>query len=183
MRLVPELERANLDLWRARIDSEGLNVQGQLCPQRELDTSGEFPGFERAVAGISFSAQDQRLSVPAYSRSRPDIRWDEVQIAVFGRVPPSALMTGLRQMFFLGDPLLEVTDCQSVTVRYVEAEPAIFALPDRFQTEPSTGGVRKAGRTVVLTILWFVWWMVAHGIISAVLGLARSAPEEDSFRR
>jgi len=174
---IPRLEQEHLHIWHARLKTEGADGVGKLCPQRELDTTGEFPGFERAVAGISFTTQAGKSTLEAYAQSRPDIDWDEVQRAVFGRVPYSPLVAGLRYLVFLKDPLLEVRDCQDVSVRYAKSDPRIFSLPEKFHTSPTLGIFTRIGRILLLTVLWLIWWGgLVHVLIGAALGVWLQLP-------
>jgi hypothetical protein len=168
---VPRLEKEHRDTWQARLEADGTTVVGQLCPQRELDTTGEYPGFERAVAGISFTTPEGRLSLEAYARSRPDIDWDEVQMAVFGRLPHSPLLAGLRHMLFMDDPLLEVRECQDVRVRYARSDPRIFSLPERFHRSSAGGILTRIGRILLLLFVWLMWWGLVYSVMGAALGV------------
>jgi hypothetical protein len=172
---VPRIERDHLQEWNRRLETEGIDVFGELCPQREIDTSNEFSRFERAVAGIRFTTRNGEVMIlEAYSDSRPDIVWDDVQKAVFGRVPPSVFITGLRAAIFLRDPLLAIKDCQPVDVRYTPADPRIFRLPDQFHVAPAVGILTRVGRTALLLFLWMLWWGIVWLLVSEALGVARS---------
>lgn len=171
---VPRAEREHLEEWNRRLNSDGIDAKGELCPQREIDTSDDVSSFERAVAGIRFmTASGKVMTVEAYSDSRPDIAWDDVQETVFGRVPPSALVTGLRAAIFLKDPLLAVRECKLVNVRYARSDPRIFRLSDRFHVTPSVGTSTRVGRTVLLLFLWTLWWSIVWSLIAEALGVSR----------
>ncbi|MDH3450945.1 MAG: hypothetical protein OEN20_00900 [Gammaproteobacteria bacterium] len=177
---VPQQEREHVQIWQARLANEGIEIEGRLCPQRELDTTGEFPGYERAVAGITFTTLGgERLDLEAYAGCRPDINWDEVQKAVFGQVPSSALITGLRHMFFMKDPLLEIRDCHPVRLQYTRSDPRIFRLPPEFHIQPVVSGFRRTARIAALLIAWVLWWGLVHMTLSAVLGIAPRKGDED----
>jgi hypothetical protein len=172
MVLVPRLELEHLANWERRLENEGRTIQGSLCPQRELDISDEVVTYERAVAGVSYKTRDgQQWVLEAYADSRPDINWDQVQRAVFGREPDSLLIAALRVFFWQSDPLLEIKECQQVPLRYLESDPRIFSLPLNFHTKPEVGFLARAGRVFLLMVFWLFWWFMVFFLMCAVLGV------------
>jgi hypothetical protein len=172
---VPKLEGDHLKAWSHRLESEGLAVQGFLCPQGEIargDPTRGVADLERAVAGVQFQTLDgQTTRVAGYDDSRPDIDWDKAGMAVFGRKPESVLKEYLRGSVGLQDPLSKIRACKPVMVRYARSDPGVFFLPEQFRTAASSSGViTRAWRTIVLLIMWYVWWRLVSNFISAVLG-------------
>jgi hypothetical protein len=173
---VPRAEREHLLEWQDRLTLEGVAGTAELCPQREIDASDEASSYERAVAGVRFTAADGGAVVlEAYSETRPDVAWDEVQKAVFGRSPSSPFVTGLRSFVFLSDPLLEIKACQPVDVRYVASDPRIFRLDDRFHVTPGVSALMRSTRILVLLLLWGAWWAIVSMLITEVLGTTSKA--------